>query len=222
MIRFCAHCGAKLSDGAQYCHRCGTAVGGHPAAPVPTQRTPAALAPWGIAAVALVVVVAVMAVRKPQAVAPAVAPNQTGPAPNIANMTPSERANRLYVRVMSYAEAGLVDSVATFAPMVIAAHEMLDAPNVDERYHFGRVAEVVGALPLAEAQADTILSQQPQSLLGLLLAVRVARMRNDTAAAKQFEQRLLAALPAELALNNPDYESHRLEIDLAVADARRP
>ena len=146
----------------------------------------------------------------------------TGAAPNIANMTPSERASRLYVRVMEYAEAGKVDSVATFAPMVLAAHEMLEQPTMDERYHFGRVAEVVGAANVAKAQADTILSAQPRNLLGLLLAARAARATNDVAAAKQFDQRLLAALAAELATRNEDYENHRAEIDRAAVEARQP
>lgn len=146
---------------------------------------------------------------------------QRGPAPDIANMSPSERANRLYVRVMSYAEEGKVDSVATFAPMVLAAHEMLTTPTVDERYHFGRVAEVVGASNIAAAQADTILASHPQSLLGLLLAARAARMQNDTRAAAAYDQRLLNAVTAERATRNPDYESHQLEIDLAIADAQR-
>lgn len=177
-----------------------------------------------MAVTALVVVVAAVAMRNSSGsitASPGVPRSQAGSAPDIANMSPSERANRLYLRVMSYAEAGQVDSVAAFAPMVIAAHEMLNAPSIDERYHFGRVAEVVGAGGIAKAQADTILSQRPQSLLGLLLAARAARMLNNSGAAKGYDQRLLAALAAELATNNPDYENHRREIDSAAADARR-
>ena len=142
--------------------------------------------------------------------------------PDIANMTPSERAARLYVRVMEYAEAGKADSVATFAPMVLAAHQMIAKPTVDERYHFGRVAEVVGEGEIAKAQADTILKTNPRSLLGLLLAARAARGANDEAAAKAFDKRLLSLVEAELATRNPDYDNHRAEIDRAVADARRP
>ena len=137
-------------------------------------------------------------------------------------MTPSERANRLYVRVMQYAEAGKVDSVATFAPMVLAAHQMIAQPTDDERYHFGRVAEVVGSGEIARAQADTILTRNPRSLLGLVLAARAARTLGDEAAAKAFDKRLLAVVEAELATRNADYDSHRVEIDRAVTDARRP
>lgn len=194
----------------------------------PVEKSVATILPWGLAAVALVALVAVVMLRDPQTVAQSgsgangqSAMGQAGPAPSIANMSPSERANRLYVRVMSYAEQGKVDSVATFAPMVLAAHEMLTTPTVDERYHFGRVAEVVGESTIATAQADTILAAHPQSLLGLLLAARAARMRNDAPSAAKFDQRLLNAVEQERATRNPDYESHQQEIDRALADAKR-
>lgn len=135
-------------------------------------------------------------------------------------MSPSERASRLYVRVMQYAEAGMVDSVTMFMPMALAAHDMLDSPTIDERYHLGRVSEIVGRSAVVTAQADSILRESPRSLLGLLLAARGARMKDDRAATRAFDQRLLAALDAELATDNPDYEGHRLEIELAVSEAR--
>ncbi|MCC6243662.1 MAG: zinc ribbon domain-containing protein [Gemmatimonadaceae bacterium] len=240
---FCAACGTALSPNARFCHRCGTPEGeGLPfelsASPSPTVGG-GSLLPWGIAAISLLALVAMYVGQRygargadgsavagtpttTDAPAAPFAGGASGPAPNIANMSPSERASRLYVRVMEYAEAGKVDSVATFAPMVLAAHEMLEQPTMDERYHFGRVAEVVGAANVAKAQADTILSAQPRNLLGLLLAARAARASNDLAAAKQFDQRLLAALTLELATRNEDYENHRAEIDRAVSEARQP
>jgi hypothetical protein len=247
---FCAACGAALSAGARFCHRCGTPVGqGAPIPTTPTNAATSAL-PWGVAFLALLALVAMFAGRNfgkakgsavdgsanslptsamdGQAAAGPAAPfaggaagGGGGAAPNIANMSPSERASRLYVRVMEYAEAGKVDSVATFAPMVLAAHEMIPNISPDERYHFGRVAEVVGAADIAKAQADTILQANPKSLLGLLLGARAARMEKNEAAAKKFDTRLLAALTAELATNNEDYGTHRAEIDRAVADARK-
>jgi hypothetical protein len=196
--------------------------------------------PWAVAFVALLALVAMFAGRnfgaaKGSAVdgsanslptaaidGPAAAAAQgAGPAPNIANLSPSERANRLYMRIMEYAEAGKVDSVAFFAPMAMASHEMLEQPSADERYHFGRIAEVTNAAAVAKAQADTILKAQPNNLLGLLLAARAARMVKDETAAKAFDKRLLAALSAELATRQEDYDLHRAEIDRAVSDARK-
>ena len=145
-----------------------------------------------------------------------------GAAPNIANLSPSERANRLYSRIMEYTEAGKVDSVSFFAPMAMASHEMLENPSTDERYHFGRIAEVTNVPAVAKAQADTILQTAPNNLLGLLLAARAARMTGDNTSAKAFDQRLLKALEPELATRLPDYDMHRAEIDRAAADARKP
>ncbi len=200
--------------------------------PAPKASRAAAL-PWVIAAVGLLGAVAVLASRnsstspKSAVTAPFTDSGSTrigngGTPPDIGALSPSERASRLYVRVMEYAEAGLIDSVAMFAPMVLAAHQMLVQPTVDERYHFGRVAEVTGTGAITQAQADTILSSSPRSLLGLLLAARAARLKEGGATAAAFNQRLLAALDSELATRNPDYDNHRAEIDQAVADARRP
>lgn len=241
---FCAACGAALSAGARFCHRCGTPVGqGLPALRTPAQPGGvAAVLPWGVAFVALLALIAMVAGKNfgtakgsgldgsanslpTQALdgqqGAAAGPAGTGPAPNIANLSPSERANRLYTRIMEYAEGGRVDSVAFFAPMAMASHEMLESPTGDERYHFGRIAEVTNNPAVAKAQADTILQQTPENLLGLLLAARAARMTGDNAAAKAFDQRLLKALEPQLATALPDYQMHRAEIDRAVSDARK-
>lgn len=224
--RYCAECGAQLSAGGRFCHRCGTPVA-HTTivSERPTSRA-ATLLPWIGAVTALVIVVALLASRtepsRPSAQALGVPREPVGGGPpDIGAMTPSERANRLYVRVMQYAEVGQADSVARFAPMVLAAHAMLQDPTDDERYHFGRAAEVVGSIDVAKSQADTILQHNPSSLLGLLLAARVAQFEQRAPAAKEFDKRLLAVLERELATGNADYENHRAEIDLAVTDARR-
>ena len=243
---FCAACGTAVSVGARFCHRCDTPVGQG----LPITRAPgvaggaASVLPWGIAFVALLALVAMVAGKNfgaakgsgidgsanslpTQAVdgagaAPFAQGGGGGGAPDIANLSPSERANRLYSRIMVYAEAGKVDSVAFFAPMAMASHEMLEGPTADERYHFGRIAEVTNVPAVAKAQADTILQATPNNLLGLLLAARAARMTGDNAAAKGFDQRLLKTLEPELATRLPDYDMHRAEIDRAAADARRP
>jgi hypothetical protein len=241
---FCAACSAALSAGARFCHRCGTPLGQGP----PITRTPApsggaaSILPWGVAFVALLALVAMAAGKNfgaakgsgidgsanslPTQAVDGVSAQQGPPggsgAPNIANLSPSERANRLYTRIMEYAEGGKVDSVAFFAPMAMASHELLPEPTADERYHFGRIAEVTNTPVVAKAQADTILTANPNNLLGLLLASRAARLIKDEAAAKQFDRRLLKALEPELATRLPDYEMHRAEIERAAEEARRP
>lgn len=206
----------------------------------------ASVLPWGVAFVALLALVAMVAGRNFGAAkgsgidgsanslptseidgaaggAPPFAGGAPGGAvaPNIADLSPSERANRLYSRIMTYAEAGAVDSVAFFSPMAMASHEMLDSPTADERYHFGRIAEVSNNVDVAKAQADTILQGQADHLLGLVLAARAARMTSNESAARGFDARLLKALTAQLATQNEEYLQHRAEIDRAVADAQR-
>jgi hypothetical protein len=105
--------------------------------------------------------------------------------------------------------------------MAMAAHEMLPTPTADERYHFGRIAEVANVAEVARAQADTILRGEPANLLGLLLGARASRMANDGTAARGFDQRLLAALQAGLATGREEYTLHRAEIDRAAEDARK-
>lgn len=204
----------------------------------------ASVLPWGVAFVALLALVAMVAgknfgaakgssvdgsanslpTQQMDGAAGAAAPfagGAGGAPPDISNMAPSDRANRLYSRIMTYAEQGAVDSVAFFSPMALASHEMLESPTADERYHFGRIGEVANNPDIATAQADTILKAEPDHLLGLVLAARAARMTKNEAAARGFDSRLLKALETQLATQNEEYLQHRAEIDRAVAEARK-
>ena len=134
-------------------------------------------------------------------------------------MSPAERADRLYDRVMRLHSQGKDDSVQTFAPMALASYQMMDSLTLDQRYDFGRIGEVVGAPDVAKAQADTILTLDPTHLLGLALAARAATINKDAPAAHRFYQRLLAAAPAERKKNLPEYQRHRADIDAALAEA---
>lgn len=135
-------------------------------------------------------------------------------------MTPTERAERLYDRVMSLAERGRADSVQFFMPMAIQAYENIGTLNADQRYDLGRLAEVGGDATIAAAQADTILRTEPRHLLGLLLASRAARLRNDQGAAARFLEQLAQAEPRERARQLPEYLVHQNDIDMALAEYR--
>lgn len=141
--------------------------------------------------------------------------------PDISNMSPAERADRLFNRVMLLNSQGKADSVLFFAPMAISAYQMLSPMTADQRYDLGRIAEVAGALPLAKAQSDTILLEHPTHLLGLILGARVATLAGDAPAEKQFETRFLAAEKSELAKKLPEYDRHQADITKALADVRR-
>jgi hypothetical protein len=142
-------------------------------------------------------------------------------APDISSLSPQERADRLYNRIMTLATEGKADSVQFFAPMALTAYQMLSPLNADQRYDMGRIGEVVGALPLAKAQADSILQQQPNHLLGLILEARLATIAGDTAQLRSFERRLLSAEKSELAKKLDEYTRHRDDISNALQQARR-
>jgi len=199
--------------------------------------------PWIVAAIALVSLLAFFAgnaFRKPRGStldAPQNALPQAGlddrgmiagaPAagavrgPDISQLSPQERADRLFNRVMLLSSQGKTDSVLFFAPMAISAYQMLSPLNADQRYDMGRIAEVAGAIPLAKAQADTILRENPAHLLGLVLAARIATVEKRDADRTAIEKRFLAALDAERAKRLPEYDRHEADITAAIGDAQR-
>ena len=122
---------------------------------------------------------------------------------------------------MRLSSEGKTDSVKFFAPMALSVYQSLGPLDADLRYDFGRVAEVAGAAEIARAQADSILATDSTHLLGLVLGARAAQLRGDSAAARTFFRRLLAAEPSESAKKLPEYERHQGDILEALAEARR-
>jgi hypothetical protein len=106
--------------------------------------------------------------------------------------------------------------------MAIAAYQMIGNLDTDQRYDLGRIGAVSGDTALARAQADTILARNPNHLLGLILASSAARVRRDSAAAGQYQRRLVAAAPSERAKQLPEYATHENDITLALQQAKRP
>jgi hypothetical protein len=142
-------------------------------------------------------------------------------APDISALSPRERADRLYDRVMRLAEQGKTDSVEFFAPMVMSAYQMMGPLDADAHYDLGRVGEVTGVNSLAKAEADTILRSNPTHLLGLALAARTAATERPPSAARGYYRRLVAAAPAELKKNLPEYARHRNDIETALSEAKK-
>lgn len=137
-------------------------------------------------------------------------------APDISNMSPEERATRLFDRVMAYSEQGKLDSARFFAPMAIQAYQMVGPLDAHARYDIGTISAAVGETALARLEADSILAAQPNNLLGLTLAIRASGMAGDTKAESKFRERLVAAAPAERAKNLKEYTEHGRDIDRAL------
>jgi hypothetical protein len=224
----CAACRAPLTPGAKFCHRCGTPAG---LAAATRQSGVGNALPWSVAAIALLALIALAAgqrfARGPESVEatatgePVPAAMGPGRAPDISSLSPAERAERLYDRIMGAAERGRVDSVRFFLPMALQAYEALGSLTLDQRYDLGRLAEVAGDASLASAQADTILSANSQHLLGLVLASRAARLKGDQRAERQLLERLAKAEPTERPKQLPEYLLHQNDIDIALAEWRQ-
>jgi len=222
----CAQCRASLTPGAKFCHRCGAPVG---AAAVSHQSGVGNALPWTVAAIALLALVALAAGQRfarprespavdPIAMAPAAV---TGRAPDISALSPAERAERLYDRIMSASERGRDDSVRFFMPMALQAYESLGDMTLDQHYDLGRLAEVAGDAALATAEADTILRQHPNHLLGLVLASRAAKLRGDTRAVRRSLGELARVERSERQKQLPEYLLHQNDIDVALAEFRQ-
>jgi len=213
---FCANCGAALP-------------GATPSAP---NRLP-----WIVTGVALVVVIALVLFQASRSATDGDAANAapftplgssgsagtdggTAAATDIASMSPQEKADRLFNRVMMYASEGKRDSAAIFAPMALQAFDMIAPLDVHGRYDVGLVSIVAGELARAKVQADTILRTNPADLLGLTLAMRVADASQNSASARDFGKRLIAAEPVERKTARAEYQAHGNDIDAALKDAR--
>jgi hypothetical protein len=220
----CAGCGKTLEAGARFCNECGTAVGA-PVAKSSMSDTGITKAISVAAVLMLVAFVAGQALGRRSA-APAGSAEQAGAplsstasAPDISNMSPEERANRLFNRVMSYAEQGKTDSARFFAPMAIQAYQMIGPLDAHARYDIGEISAAVGEGAMAKVEADSILASQPNHLLGLALAIRAAELTGDAKAASGFRTRLVAAAKTERAKDVKEYVEHGSAIDAALKKA---
>jgi hypothetical protein len=134
-------------------------------------------------------------------------------APDISSLTPRQRFDRLFDRVIRAAEAQSSDTVALFAPMALGAYEQLDQVDADARYHAAMIHLALGEYPAALAKADTILTGEPKHLFGLLIQGEVAEQRNDAAALAKAYARFLAAYDSETKAERPEYADHRPLLD---------
>lgn len=224
--RFCGECGTQFLSDALFCHYCGVPAEGRTAGVVSTPALPPMLK-WGVPVAAIVALIVLalfrLGSRGPAPESAAAVPLGAGAmrAPDISSMSPAERADRLFNRVMSLSSEGKADSATFFAPMALAAFEALAPLNAHTRYDLGLVALVTGDIGRAAAQSDSILLERPSHLLGLALAARVADTRGDSAAGRAARQRLLAAETAERASALPEYNDHDADLRAAVELARK-
>ena len=206
----CHACGAPLGATAKFCHKCGAQVGG-------TQTAGWRVGlPWAVAGAALGALLTVVALRlgagsrEPGAgdAAEATAPSSQLSAPDISQMSPEERATRLYNRVMMLHTQGKADSAEFFLPMALQAYAMLPALDVDARYHIGVLDLAGGNAAAALAQADTIRRAIPTHLFGFMLRARARDLQRDAAGARRAYADFLKSEAAERTRQRPEYAEH--------------
>jgi len=234
--RTCAGCRADLSPLARFCHRCGRPVGAAPGGPSLPARERTA---WLVAAGLCVVLLSLIVFKVIREAGPAAAPEManagaqsasedvsgTGPGgasgggpsagtpPDISQMSPRERFDRLFNRVMQAAERGDTAQVVRFTPMALGAYGQLDSIDADARYHAAVLRMQVGDMAGALALADTILARDPGHLFGYIIRGTVAGLRNDTPRRQQAERDFRAHFAAESAAGRQEYQEHQPVID---------
>src|SRR3989442_8154766 len=213
----CHGCGAQLAGTARSGHKCGGEVGGGP----PQAAGWGGGLPWGVAGIAVGALLTVLVLRlgagsrEPGAGAPASAPAPGSllPAPDISQMSPEERATRLYNRVMSLHSQGKPDSAEFFLPMALQAYAMLPALDVDARYHIGVLDLTGGHAAAALAQADTIRRAAPTHLFAFMPNARALELERDPAGALRAYRDFLRNEKGERAKQRPEYAEHGQNLD---------
>ena len=215
----CQACGAELNAGARYCHQCGRRV--RPA----NQRTDtwSVAIPWAAGGAAVGALVTLLVLRSSAPPVPATTPGLlSSSAGDISQMSPDERATRLFNRVMRLHEEGKTDSVSFFAPMALQAYNMLGARDPDARYHVALLELAAGNVAGAAAQADSIGRVAPTHLFGYVLRARVATARGDAAAVRRAYADFVRHERDERARNRPEYEDHGGQLDAFSREASQP
>ncbi len=216
----CHACGTQLSANVRFCHKCGAAV----AAAAGGQATGwRAGLPWAVAGAALAALVTVLAMRiggrSPQEVTTLGGP--VGVMPDISQMSPEERASRLFDRVMILAQAGKEDSVQFFLPMAIASYDQMPALDSDARYHIGLLRLAGGDAAAALAQADTIQRAVPTHLFAYVLRAHAFQQQGNRQGERRAYADFLRSETAELARNRPEYSDHQNALTAFREEARR-
>lgn len=226
----CPSCGAEADPDDLFCTECGEPLRERPS------KSLGDYAPWILSALALVAFAVGISLFVQDQAAPrqgdapmtggvppveggggGEAPASGGGAPmpsagEIADMPPREAADRLFNRAMRLSSGQDPENRAPFfAQMGVRAYQRVPAPQIDAdvRFHVGLLQLVQGDAGAARAEADTILSNHPAHLLGLLLKARAEEAAGDPEAAATLRDSLEAAAGRTGLDARPEYRAHR-------------
>ncbi len=127
---------------------------------------------------------------------------------DISQMTPRERADRLFERIMTEHERNNTDQATFFRSMALDAYQMLGQLDADALYHVGLIHSVTGTPDLALAYADSLERGAPRHLFGPMLRQGIYMARGDSAGSRRAYRAFLERYDAERAANRPEYDLH--------------
>lgn len=236
--RFCNQCGAPAAAAAAPGAGKQTLEGAAPAAPrgagaaTATAGRPGSTLPWVIAALAVLAVVIVLLMPNPEPATPpqgqvaAGGPASAGAgqfgdasAVDLSSMTPRERADRLFNRVMENVSAGDSTQARFFLPMALAAYAEVPDLNADGHYHMAVLHLAGGDPAAARASADSILAEAPTHLFGLFTAAQAEQGLGNDEAARVLFRRFQESFEAESALARTEYTEHQAVMPLMQEEA---
>jgi hypothetical protein len=199
---------------------------------------PADRTPWIVAGTAIVLLLALIIYRvasqQREVAAPVMANNgaappaggtpdvPSGPAPDISQMSPRERFDRLYDRIMRAAESNDTATVSRFSPMALGAYQLLDNIDADARYHAAMLHIAIGDMAGANALADTILKVNPGHLFAYVVRGEVATRQHDVPRLRQSRADFLRHYEAEMKANRGEYQEHQPVLDAFLTEAKKP
>jgi hypothetical protein len=175
--------------------------------------------PWLVAGVLSVVLVGLVVLRVVRGAPAPVAPQmanagnegaQGATPPDISSMSPRERFDRLFDRLMRAGAEGDSATVVNFSPMALGAYAQLDSVDADAQFHAALIDIQVGDFTGARALADSIEQRDPGHLFGPILVGTIAGLSADSAGKRAAFAAFLARYDREIArTDRPEYLDHR-------------
>lgn len=175
--------------------------------------------PWLVAGVLSVVLVGLVILRvvrgTPSAEVPQMANagnagTATTAPPDISALSPRERFDRLFDRLMRAGAEGDSVTIVNFSPMALGAYAQLDSVDADAQFHAALIDIQVGDFASARALADTIEQRNPGHLFGPILLGTIAGLSADSAGKRAAFATFLERYDRQIArTDRPEYLDHR-------------
>ncbi len=215
----CPSCNTALHPNAKFCHECGKLAGDPRDA---KQRDWKIVAPFAVLVAAvgavLVLVLGNFATEQKNLPSPPQSDvvsfsRQLNQPVDLSTMSSREAADRLFNRVMLANESGDTAQAMQVAPMALQAYRLVDRPDADAYYHMGLISLVLGNLDDVRKQIENIKRDSTEHLLGLALALNVAKRVGDDKSELDILTRFAAAYDVEIKRGKPEYGAHSATIE---------